>query len=120
VNDGLVLLVRRRVPEGELSWQFPAGEIEPGESDADAAVREAREEVGLIVRPTTRLGERTHPITGRNLCYVVCEVVTGTANVADREELTDVAWCNRTRLGEYVPSPLHAPVQDYLDVNLTA
>ncbi|MBO1413526.1 NUDIX hydrolase, partial [Streptomyces sp. FH025] len=32
VQDGRVLMVRRRVAEGQLSWQFPAGEIEPGES----------------------------------------------------------------------------------------
>jgi 8-oxo-dGTP diphosphatase len=25
INDGEVLMVRRRVEDGELSWQFPAG-----------------------------------------------------------------------------------------------
>ncbi|MGH8833985.1 MAG: NUDIX hydrolase [Actinomycetes bacterium] len=33
-------MVRRRIKEGELSWQFPAGAIEPDESDEDAAARE--------------------------------------------------------------------------------
>ncbi|SHM26566.1 8-oxo-dGTP diphosphatase [Streptomyces yunnanensis] len=33
-------MVRRRVKEGQLSWQFSAGEIEPGESAEEAAVRE--------------------------------------------------------------------------------
>jgi 8-oxo-dGTP diphosphatase len=32
VHDRRVLLVRRRVAEGSLSWQFPAGKIGPGES----------------------------------------------------------------------------------------
>jgi 8-oxo-dGTP diphosphatase len=32
VAHGRVLMVRRRVSEGELSWQFPAGAIEAGES----------------------------------------------------------------------------------------
>jgi 8-oxo-dGTP diphosphatase len=41
VWNGRVLLVRRRVREGELSWQFPAGEIEPGES-AEAGDRPGR------------------------------------------------------------------------------
>ena len=30
VDDGRVLMVRRRVAEGDLSWQFPAGQVEPG------------------------------------------------------------------------------------------
>lgn len=29
VVQGRVLVVRRRVAEGQLSWQFPAGQIEP-------------------------------------------------------------------------------------------
>ncbi|WNI23487.1 NUDIX hydrolase [Streptomyces sp. ITFR-16] len=32
-RDARVLLVQRRVTEGDLSWQFPAGKIEPGERD---------------------------------------------------------------------------------------
>jgi 8-oxo-dGTP diphosphatase len=58
VDDGRVLLVRRRVEEGRLSWQFPAGKVEPGESGAEAAVRETLEEAGLAVRVVGRLGER--------------------------------------------------------------
>lgn len=81
VSDGRVLMVRRRVKEGELSWQFPAGEVEAGESAEDAAVREALEETGLIVRATKHLGERVHPATGRRMIYIACAVVTGTASV---------------------------------------
>jgi hypothetical protein len=40
VRDGRLLLVQRRVKEGSLSWRFPAGEVEPGETVEDAVVRE--------------------------------------------------------------------------------
>ena len=43
-HEGKVLLVKRRVKEGSLSWQFPAGAIETGESATQAATREAKEE----------------------------------------------------------------------------
>jgi 8-oxo-dGTP diphosphatase len=37
VDDGRVLLVRRRVEEGRLPWQFPAGKLNPGESGLDSS-----------------------------------------------------------------------------------
>ena len=118
VQDGQVLMVRRRVKEGQLSWQFPAGQVEPGESGDQAAVREANEETGLTVRASADLGERVHPNTGRTMLYVACEVVDGTAFVADEEELAEVAWCDRATLATYVPYPFFGPVQEHLDANL--
>lgn len=44
---------------------FLTGEIEPGESPADAMIREYREEAGLAVRAGQVIAERLHPRTGR-------------------------------------------------------
>jgi 8-oxo-dGTP diphosphatase len=49
-EHGAILLVRFVVPrvEGEfVFWALPGGEIEAGETESEAAVRELREEVGL-------------------------------------------------------------------------
>jgi 8-oxo-dGTP diphosphatase len=118
VHEGRVLMVRRRIGEGELFWQFPAGEVEPGESPEDAAVRETREETGLNVSVVKLLGERAHPATGRMMSYAACEVVSGTAHVADDEELTELAWVAHDEIPEHVPSELFGPVQQYLDATL--
>ncbi|NEA47703.1 NUDIX hydrolase [Streptomyces sp. SID10815] len=115
VNEGRVLMVRRRVSEGQLSWQFPAGEVEPGEAREDAAVRETQEETGLTVAAVKLLGERVHPKTGRQMSYTACEVLGGTAYVADAEELAELAWVAHGEIPEYVPYGLFEPVQDYLD-----
>ena len=119
VADGQVLMVRRRIAEGELSWQFPAGEVEPGETAEEAAVREVAEETDLTVAAVKRLGERVHPATGRTMVYVACDVVSGTARVGDEDELAEVGWSDRATLVERVPYPFYGPVQDYFDATLT-
>lgn len=118
VSSGKVLMVRRRVSEGKLSWQFPAGAIEPGEGAEEAAVRETEEETGLSVKAVRLLGERVHPNTGRLMSYTACEVVDGEAHVADAEELDAVAWVAHSEITDYVPYPLYDRVQEYLDGTL--
>lgn len=108
-------MVRRRMREGELSWQFPAGAIESGESAEDAAVRETQEETGLTVSAVKLLGERVHPKTQRLMSYTACDVVSGTAYVADDEELAELAWVAHADIPQYVPYGLFEPVQEYLD-----
>lgn len=118
VHDGKVLLVKRRVKEGSLSWQFPAGEVEDGESGGEAAVRETSEETGLTVAEVKVLGERVHPNTGRTMIYVACDVVDGKARVVDDEELVDFAWASKDNLTEYVPYSFYGPVQNHLNTVL--
>lgn len=59
-EDGRVLVVRK---SGTDRYMLPGGKIEPGESPADTAVRELREEVGLTLDPArlTVLGDWTAP-----------------------------------------------------------
>ena len=55
-SEGRILLVRR---SDDGRWCLPCGWVEPNESPAEAAVRETREETGLVVRPT-EAGRRVH------------------------------------------------------------
>ena len=50
---GRLLLARQH--EGAL-WSTPGGAIDPGETPADAVVREVWEETGLLVAPTRLVG----------------------------------------------------------------
>ncbi|MFF3912706.1 NUDIX hydrolase [Streptomyces sp. NPDC001852] len=115
VDSDRVLMIRRRVQEGRLSWAFPGGKIEPGETAEAAAVREVLEETGLTVALATVLGQRVHPDTGRLIAYVACAAVSGEAHVAAPEEVAEIAWATLDDIPRLVPHGLFKPVQDYLD-----
>ncbi|XXF81402.1 (deoxy)nucleoside triphosphate pyrophosphohydrolase [Myxococcaceae bacterium GXIMD 01537] len=55
-------LVQQRLPGGSraLLWEFPGGKVEPGETDAQALVRECREELGVELDVTRKLSEIRH------------------------------------------------------------
>jgi 8-oxo-dGTP diphosphatase len=101
--------------EGSLSWQFPAGQIEPGERPEDAAVRETFEETGLVVAARRVLGDRVHPATKRQMFYVMADALAGSAHVADADELDAVEWVKLSQVTEYVPYSFYGPVQDHLN-----
>ncbi|MEU5540460.1 NUDIX domain-containing protein [Streptomyces sp. NPDC020362] len=111
---GRVLLVRRRVPEGALVWQFPAGKVEPGESVEQAAAREALEESGVVVEPLTVIGERLHPVTGRPVVYVACRWLSGAPHAASPREVAEGAWVPLVQVAERIPGGVYPPVWNYL------
>lgn len=56
IENDRVVLVKRAHPPIEGQWSIPGGVLEVGELVREAAVREAREETGLIVEPDELLG----------------------------------------------------------------
>jgi len=60
---GRIAVVRQRDRQGRLRWTLPKGRIDPGETEAAAALREVYEETGLvasIVRPIVMHEGRLH------------------------------------------------------------
>jgi ADP-ribose pyrophosphatase YjhB (NUDIX family) len=58
IDSGQVLLTRR---EDFRVWCLPGGAVDSGESVAEAAVREVREETGLVVQLTRLVGIYSRP-----------------------------------------------------------
>lgn len=108
-----VLISRRndRTPP----WAFIGGKIEPGESPADAAVREVKEETGLRISAGPEIGRRLHPDTGRWMVYIEATPEGGTdAFVGDAEELAEVRWVTPAEADKLTGNRIYEPVRTYL------
>jgi ADP-ribose pyrophosphatase YjhB (NUDIX family) len=96
---GRILLVREAGQDG--GWGTVGGAVEPGESPADAAVREAREEIGADIELTRLVDvvggpdyEVTYP-NGDRVAYVAAvyeaRIVDGSPAPGDGE-ISELAW----------------------------
>lgn len=114
VTSHLGVLAGRR-NDGKPPWTFIAGEVEPGESAADAAVREVKEETGLEVRAGHHeIGRRVHPKTGRTMIYLACAPVASThVFVGDEDELAEVRWLSLAEVDELMAG-VFEPVREHL------
>lgn len=112
-SDRGVLVGRRN--DGKPPWTFIAGEVEPGESPADAAKREVKEEAGgLRIEVGDKIGERVHPQTGRTMIYFAATPTHGTdIDVGDRDELAEVRWVGVAEAVELLPG-MFGPVREHL------
>ena len=96
---------------------FLTGEIEPGESPADAMVRECKEEAGLLVAADREVFRRVHPRTGRTMIYVAGHPTgDGDVSVTDEYELAAVKWVDLATADESfaVFGGMAQEVHDYL------
>ncbi len=60
-GQGRLLMIKRAHEPGAGLWSIPGGRIEPGETDAEALVREMLEETGLAVEVGPLIGSVRRP-----------------------------------------------------------
>jgi 8-oxo-dGTP diphosphatase len=60
-EQGRLLMIKRGHEPGAGLWSIPGGKIEPGETDAEALVREMFEETGLAVEVGPLIGSVRRP-----------------------------------------------------------
>lgn len=124
-SAGRILLMRRAQ---EDTWGIPGGGVEPGESWADAAVRECREETGWEARIDGLLGVYSDPATqvhrypGGSLRQFVGIVFLATAvrRVGPvGEEATELRWVTADNLPEPLFEPDRPVLRDAFDPRLS-
>ena len=74
-------------------WEFPGGKVADGEGDAEALVRELREELGIDSRPDAELMTLTHEYPDRVVELVLwrASVISGQPQGLDGQQLKWVA-----------------------------
>ena len=93
---GRLLLIRRATDPGRGQWSLPGGRVEPGETDAEAVIRELREETGLEVVPGKLVGSVERPArTGIYLIFdYSAQVAGGVLRAGD--DASDARWASAT------------------------
>ena len=97
-GDQVVTIVpTRRAADGSRVLALPKGHVDPGESPIEAAVREVREETGIVAEPVCELGEsrywyrRDGRTIGKTVSFFLFNHVEG--DTADHDdEVEEVRW----------------------------
>ena len=117
VRDARVLAARRTAPERLAGmWEFPGGKVEPGETDAQALVRELQEELGV----TAVVGDRVGPelVLGDSAVMRVY-LATLTAGEPVAHEHDALRWLTADELDDVPWIPADAPVLPVLAAKLS-
>jgi ADP-ribose pyrophosphatase YjhB (NUDIX family) len=104
IQNDRVVLVKRAHPPIQGQWSIPGGVLEVGELVREAAIREAREETGLIVEPADLLGVYDRILRNQEqrvqyhyvLVDFLCRPVGGELQAAS--DATEVRWFTREEL----------------------
>ena len=97
-DEGRVLLIRRR-SDGHTHFVFPGNALQPGETPADAAVREARDELGVRVVLGPRL--LVEQFRGDTVHYFSAAIVGGELGAGT----SDPEWFDVEQLPHYDVRP---------------
>lgn len=116
-SEGHVLIARRLMNKSNGGlWEFPGGKLEDGETDAEALVREFREEFSVAVSVGSYLGEFPYKRSTLSLMLRVYYLsdIKGELIPVDHSE---VRWVAISELAGYEFSPADIPVVTFLQEN---
>jgi len=126
LNDKDELFMVKTTKDKRNLWQFAGGHVEPGETIAEASIREAKEETGLNceqIYPGFKWFKEgifeKGPLRKRNIHYItfpiIMKVISGEM-IMDASELNDVKWVSLNNvLEEDLTENARLILEDFLE-----
>ena len=99
-DDKYFIAQRNRNKHMGLSWEFPGGKVEEGESFEIALKREIEEELNIEINIKNKLGEENYQDDKINvkLHYYICSHINGEINLSEHE---NSAWVTKNEFKNY-------------------
>ncbi len=99
-DDKYFIAQRNRNKHMGLSWEFPGGKVEEGESFEIALKREIKEELNIEINIKNKLSEENYKddIINVKLHYFICAHISGEVYLTEHE---DSAWVTKNEFKNY-------------------
>jgi 8-oxo-dGTP diphosphatase len=109
-----VLLMKRQNSHGDGTWSVPGGHLEYGETPQECAIREAEEEVGVLITDLTLCTFTNDVFEEEGKHYVTIwmegKYVSGEARINSAREMSAIGWFSWSAL----PTPRFLPLEHLL------
>lgn len=113
INDGKILLGKRKGAHGSGEWSFAGGHLEFGETIEECAMRELSEETGLKAL-SMHMGPWVNDIIEESKHYVTLFVIVdkfeGDLQLLEPDKCEGWDWFD----GRSLPSPLFTPIRSLI------
>lgn len=108
-REGMLLIGQRMANDRHaLKWEFPGGQVEPGETPRQALMRELHEELGIEARIGAEIARYEHSRNGRDPLILLFHKVEEFTGEPQSEAFEQIRW----------ESPAALPDYDFLDGDL--
>lgn len=113
IKDGMTLLAKRKGKFATGMWGSMGGHVEFGESPTEAAIREAKEELGIEVGNLEFVQCMSMMHDGKHYLDVSfkADIISGEPTIMEPDKIAEIGWFPLTNL----PSPMFPPVSTVLD-----
>ncbi len=116
-EDGRILICQRPETKARaLGWEFPGGKIEPGETIAQALIRECREELAVRLCAGDEIAavEYAYPDVRIRLHLIACRIESGEPLALEHRE---IRWISPNAFADYDFCPADRLLIDQLEAH---